>query len=211
MDLPTSWISDILDEFIWQFGAFASWRSKVKDKSEDEIILLEESPLVWSCYSVLNVLYSLVQKSKIQETLRNTASGTVAEEEEVDEYSSKALYKYFGYFSLLSLLRVHVLLGDYTLALMVLDDIDLKGIAEPSTRLHAVHAAHVSTFYYVGFAYMMMRRYTDAVDVLSRGVSHFYKHRRFTLGADQVSRTLHLQNFADCNVHDRSPNRSIEC
>lgn len=31
-----------------------------------------------------------------------------------------------GYFSILGLLRVHVLLGDYTLALKTLDDIDLR-------------------------------------------------------------------------------------
>lgn len=29
--------------------------------------MLAESGQVWSCYSVLNVLYSLIQKSKIQD------------------------------------------------------------------------------------------------------------------------------------------------
>lgn len=33
-------------------------------------MILTESGQIWSCYSVLNVLYSLIQKSKIQDQLR---------------------------------------------------------------------------------------------------------------------------------------------
>lgn len=36
---------------------------------------------------------------------------------------------------------------------------------------------------------MMLNRWTDAIDTLSRGVSYFYKNRRFTPGADQVAKT----------------------
>lgn len=35
---------------------------------------------VWSCYSVLNVLYSLVQKSKINEQLAAERAGASPEE-----------------------------------------------------------------------------------------------------------------------------------
>jgi hypothetical protein len=45
--------------------------------------------------------------------------------EEVGEFGSKPLYRSLGYFSLIGLLRVHVLLGDYTLALKVMDNIEL--------------------------------------------------------------------------------------
>jgi len=193
IDLPSQWLSDIIDEFIWQFGTFSAWRSKTKDKSEDEIMLLEESPQVWSCYSVLNVLYSLVQKSQIQTILRAARNPEDTEAQEVanSDYSQKNLYRSLGYFSILGLLRVHVLLGDYTLALKMLDDLgDLKSMVNPQTRFHSVHSAHVAVFYYVGFSYLMMRRWADAVDVLSRGISHFYKNRRFTYGADQVSKSV---------------------
>jgi RNA polymerase I-associated factor PAF67 len=44
----------------------------------------------------------------------------------VGEYGSKPLYKMLGYFSIIGLLRVHTLLGDYTLALRVMDNIELN-------------------------------------------------------------------------------------
>lgn len=43
----------------------------------------------------------------------------------VGEFGRKPLYRSLGYFSLIGLLRVHVLLGDYTLALKVIDNIEL--------------------------------------------------------------------------------------
>ena len=57
-----------------------------------------------------------------------------------------------GYFSLVGLLRVHCLLADYRLALQSVSSIDLgkKGLF---TR---VTACHISIFYYVGFAYLMV-------------------------------------------------------
>ena len=42
------------------------------------------------------------------------------------EYGSKALYRMLGYFSIIGLLRVHVLLGDFTLALKVMENIELN-------------------------------------------------------------------------------------
>jgi RNA polymerase I-associated factor PAF67 len=44
----------------------------------------------------------------------------------VGEYGVRPLYRMLGYFSVIGLLRVHVLLGDFTLALKVLDHIELN-------------------------------------------------------------------------------------
>jgi translation initiation factor 3 subunit L len=37
--------------------------------------LLRDNPQIWSCYSVLNVLYSLIQKSRINEQLLVNKNG----------------------------------------------------------------------------------------------------------------------------------------
>ena len=42
------------------------------------------------------------------------------------EYGNRPLYKMLGYFSIIGLLRVHCLLGDFSLALKTLDDIELN-------------------------------------------------------------------------------------
>lgn len=44
----------------------------------------------------------------------------------VGEYGQRPLYRNLGYFSLIGLLRVHVLLGDFTLALKVMENVELN-------------------------------------------------------------------------------------
>lgn len=126
---------------------------------------------------MLNVLYSLIQKSKINEHILATREGKSADEivyvypisnkkcpktcdssEIVGEYGARPLYRMLGYFSIIGLLRVHSLLGDFTLALKVMENVELNQ-KSPFTR---VTACHVTTYYYVGFAYIMLRRYSDA-------------------------------------------------
>jgi translation initiation factor 3 subunit L len=80
LDLPIQWIWDMLDEFVYQFQSFAQWRANPKNKNEEELELLAEAQQVWSSYSVLNVLYSLVQKSEINGQLVAEKAGKSAEE-----------------------------------------------------------------------------------------------------------------------------------
>lgn len=70
----------MLDEFVYQFQSFAQWRSNPKAKAEEELDLLAEAQQIWSSYSVLNVLYSLVQKSGINEQLKAEKEGKSPEE-----------------------------------------------------------------------------------------------------------------------------------
>ncbi|OZJ05635.1 hypothetical protein BZG36_01528 [Bifiguratus adelaidae] len=161
LELPNQWLWDIIDEFIYQFQSFCNYRNRIKSKSEEEIRLLRENPQIWSCYSVLNVLYSLIQKSRIKEQLLTAKTG--GDMAEVAGEYNRPLYKMLGYFSIVGLLRVHCLLGDFTLALKMMDNIELNKKA----LFARVTACHVTTYYYVGFAYMMMRRYADAIKAFS--------------------------------------------
>ncbi|KAH8918952.1 hypothetical protein BT69DRAFT_1247020 [Atractiella rhizophila] len=160
MDLPPSWLYDIIDEFVYQFQSFVTWRSRVSKKTEEDIVILGDNPQVWSCYSVLNVLYSLIQKSKIQLQLPALRAGNTEEADEIGgEYGSKPLYRWLGYFSIIGLLRVHVLLGDYTLGLKMMEEIELNKKAMYTKVL----PCHVTVYYYIGFAYLALRRYPDAI------------------------------------------------
>lgn len=42
LELPEQWLWDIIDEFIYQFQVFCSWRSKVKSKTDDELLMLTD-------------------------------------------------------------------------------------------------------------------------------------------------------------------------
>lgn len=161
LDLPIQWLWDMLDEFVYQFQSFAQWRANPKNKSEEELDMLAEAQQVWSCYSVLNVLYSLVQKSGINEQLRAEREGKSADEvaEVAGDFGAKPLYRNLGYFSLICLLRVHVLLGDPTLALQTMENVELGGGA----LITRITACHVTTYYHVGCAYMALGRWPDAI------------------------------------------------
>jgi len=103
---------------------------------------------------VLNVLYSLIQKSKIHEYINAVQEGKSQGEIEyvshfqtrkpvtehlrireiVGEYGALQLYRLLGYFSILGLLRVHTMLGDFTLALKSMEGVELN--QKVFTRLH---------------------------------------------------------------------------
>lgn len=158
MQLPNLWLWEMIDEFIYQFQNFCQYKAKPK-KSDDEIAILRDDQ-VWNVYSVLNYLEALIDKSNIRETLVNegeASSGTLPDGSA--DLGQLNLFKMLGYFSMIGLLRMHVLLGDYYLGLKAVEHIDLnrKGLF---TR---VTACHISIYYYMGFSYMMMRRYVDAI------------------------------------------------
>lgn len=133
---------------------------------------------------MLNVLYSLIQRSQINEQLeamkRNEDPTAVA-----GEYGTRPLYRLLGYFSIIGLLRVHCLLGDFSLALKTLDDIELNKKA----MFARVMAAHFTTYYYVGFSYMMMRRYADAIRMFSHILVYVSRTKNFQKNAQYDSIT----------------------
>lgn len=75
LELPNQWLWDIIDEFIYQFQSFSNYRDRLKSKTEEEIALLRDNPQIWSTYSVLNVLYSFISKSRIIEQMLVSKNG----------------------------------------------------------------------------------------------------------------------------------------
>lgn len=170
----------MIDEFIYQFNSFCTYRQRValKNDNEEEIQILRESSNTWGCYNVLNVLYSLIQKSQISEQLAAMKRGEDPAAF-AGEYGNRPLYKMLGYYSIIGLLRVHCLLGDFSLALKTLDDIELSKKA----MFARVVAAHFDTYYYVGFSYMMMRRYADAIRMFSHILVYVNRTKNFQKNA----------------------------
>jgi translation initiation factor 3 subunit L len=164
LELPDIWLWELVDEFVYQFQNYTQYRARLSDKNEEEMekLLEPNNTRVWNILCLLNVLHSLVDMSNIKQQLEAVAKG-----EDPDavagEHGRLNLYKMLGYFSLIGLLRVHSLLGDYHLAIKILEPIDINR----KTQYTHVPACQISTNYYVGFAYMMMRRYSDAIRTFS--------------------------------------------
>lgn len=169
-DLPASWLWDMIDEFIYQFESWCQYRAKLKSKTSEEIQYLRENDQIWNVQSVLQLLHYLVHKSNIISWLLNgEPSGSNDPDSSNFDISTLPAYRYIGYFAIIGLLRVNTLLGDYRLALMVLQPLDF----DVGTALFThVTACHVSIYYYMGFCYIMLRRYEDAVRVFASTVVH---------------------------------------
>jgi len=180
LDAPSAnWAWEVIDEFIYQFESFCRYRNRVarQNPNDEEGQVLRENANTWGCYSVLNVLYSLIQRSQISEQLQAQKRGENAAAF-AGEYGSRPLYQMLGYFSIIGLLRVHTLLGDFSLALKTLDDVELN----KKSMFARVMAAHFTTYYYVGFCYMMMRRYADAIRMFSHILVYVSRTKNFNKG-----------------------------
>lgn len=162
LELPDIWLWELVDEFVYQFQSFAQYRARLSKRTDDEVEVLNNNNKVWNVLCVLNVLHSLVDKSNIKCQLEvyvnNGDPDSVA-----GNFGRHSLYKMLGYFSLVELLRLHSLLGDYYQAIKVLENIELH----KKSQYSHVPACQITTSYYVGFAYMMMRRYADAIRTFS--------------------------------------------
>jgi translation initiation factor 3 subunit L len=123
LTLTNQWLWEIIDEFVYQFQSFTQFRRSPRLNAE-EVQYIKEHSYIWSVLSVLNVLYSLIEKSNINQQLQAYFNAENPEAVAGD-FGKSPLYKMLGYFSLIALLRVHSMLGDYHLAVKVLENIDL--------------------------------------------------------------------------------------
>lgn len=111
----------------------------------------------WNVYGVLNFLQALVEKSTIIQILEQEKEGLVqfTATDGYDYNGGSNVLKVLGYFSMIGLLRVHCLLGDYHTGLKCLLPIDIsqQGV------YFSVIGSHITTIYHYGFASLMLRRY----------------------------------------------------
>eukprot|EP00761_Pharyngomonas_kirbyi_P013655 gb/GECH01013684.1/.p1 GENE.gb/GECH01013684.1/~~gb/GECH01013684.1/.p1 ORF type:complete len:495 (+),score=95.01 gb/GECH01013684.1/:1-1485(+) len=170
--IPDQWLWDIIDEFLYQFQAFCQYRINSKGKNKEELEFLKEHSDI-NVGKVINYLESIVEKSGVVHVLEETR-------EQSTKLSlgtgSTRVRTVLGYFSLIGLLRIHSLLGDYYTAIKSISALDLRRQA-----FHAfVPSSLLTLHYYVGFGYMMMRRYNDAAKVFYNALSFFSKSRIHT-------------------------------
>jgi translation initiation factor 3 subunit L len=159
--LPGQWTWDLLDEFVYHYQTYCNFRNKaVKIQKEKDITQIKENADVFKTTTVLTYLHKVIKASQIEEYLKNPENpdgkqGGAFTDEHV---------RLFGYCALMQLLRMHSLLGDYYLAMRTITCIDFHAEVP---LFYSIPACHVTLYYYMGFAYMMQRRYVDAIKTFS--------------------------------------------
>lgn len=161
----------MIDEFIYQFNHFCTFRNRLarnqaSSPNPEDAQVLRDNTDTWSAYIVLNILYSMIQRSEMNQQLQAYKANREPIDVVSSEYAKRQLYRLLGYYSILGLLRIQCLLGDFSLALKVLDDIEMTR----RPMFNRVLAAQISTFYYIGVSYMMMHRHSDALKNFSHAV-----------------------------------------
>ncbi|KAK4730337.1 hypothetical protein R3W88_023325 [Solanum pinnatisectum] len=188
MQLPNQWLWDMVDEFVYQFQAFCQYRAKMKSKTAEEIALLRQFDQAWNVYGVLNFLQALVEKSTIIQILEREKEG-LEEFTATDGYDYSGgsnVLKVLGYFSMIGLLRVHCLLGDYHTGLKCLRPIDItqQGVYT------SVIGSHIATIYHYGFANLMLRRYVEAIHEFNKILLYIYKTKQYHQKSPQYEQIL---------------------
>eukprot|EP00252_Welwitschia_mirabilis_P004000 TRINITY_DN1412_c0_g1_i1.p1 TRINITY_DN1412_c0_g1~~TRINITY_DN1412_c0_g1_i1.p1 ORF type:complete len:528 (+),score=66.80 TRINITY_DN1412_c0_g1_i1:200-1783(+) len=188
MQLPNQWLWDMIDEFIYQFQSFCQYRAKLRNKTEQELQILQECDEVWNIYSVLNFLQALVEKSAIIQILEEEKEGkvTFTATDGYDYNGGSNVLKVLGYFSIIGLLRVHCLLGDYHSGLRCLAPIDVN----QSGVYNSVIGSQITTIYYYGFANLMLRRYVESIRAFNQVLLYIIKTKQFHQKSPQYDQIL---------------------
>jgi len=161
ISLPPQWIWDLLDEFIYHYQTYCFFRNKaLKIQKEKDVKMIKDNPEVFETKTVLEYLHKLIRTSQIEAYLQNPGN---PEGRTGGAFSNESV-KLMGYFALIQLLRVHSLLGDYRLAMQTIECIDFQ---QEVPLFYSIPACHVSLYYYMGFAYIMLRRFVDAIRTFS--------------------------------------------
>ncbi|XXG45790.1 hypothetical protein AAC387_Pa02g0778 [Persea americana] len=188
MQLPNQWLWDMVDEFVYQFQSFCQYRAKMKNKTEEEIALLRQFPQAWNVYGVLNYLQALVEKSSIIQILEQEKEGLeqFTANDGYDYNGGSNVLKVLGYYSMVGLLRVHCLLGDYHTGLKCLVPIDIS----QSGVFTIVIGSHITTIYHYGFANLMLRRYAEAIREFNKVLLYILKFKQFHQKSPQFDQIL---------------------
>jgi len=175
--LPPQWIWDVLDEFVYHYQTYCNFRNKaVKIQRDKEIAQIKENPEVFETKKVLDYLHKLIRCSLIEEYLADPAN----EHGRTGGAFTDESVRLIGYFALMQLLRMHSLLGDYHLAMKTIALIDFH-VEVP--LFYQIPACHVTLYYYMGFAYLMLRRYVDSIQTFSNILAFLSK----TAGVNSLS------------------------
>jgi len=173
IDLPDQWLWDMVEEFVYQFQEFCRYRSKdLKKRTAAEMEALAAKPTAWDTLEVMGYLQKMVSKSEINQILRDDANDPEACRLHLalaGEVGISHVQNVLGYFSLVSMARVHVMCGDYYTALKTVDNLDFRGNTTDQVPMYMrVTSCYITLYYNMGFSFMMMRRYSEAVKTLTQ-------------------------------------------
>ncbi|KNH08274.1 eukaryotic translation initiation factor 3 subunit L-like protein [Perkinsela sp. CCAP 1560/4] len=134
VNIPNTWMWDIFDEFLYQTQINCHARCR-----ETDTVGIRKNTKIWNPITVIDKLELIAER----ETHLDAAV----------------------FFSQVMLVRIHTQLGDYYSAVRIIERMGKKAIGpsgEFVDRFRSVAGCLLTLYYYGGFSFLMMRRYSDA-------------------------------------------------
>jgi translation initiation factor 3 subunit L len=156
-ELPSWMLWDIFDEFLYEMTV-------VYQK-------MYTSEGVWSMPEVKRLLNNVVDRSHLRETMEQP--------DRLDEIlKGQSTGALSGFYAIITMSKLDVLLGDYYSALKDLEPLDVYN--KGRVVLNRVQPAAVSLYYHIGFSYLMIHRFEDASNAFRRCLQTKLNGRRFS-------------------------------
>ncbi|CBH15481.1 EIF3-interacting protein, putative [Trypanosoma brucei gambiense DAL972] len=157
-DIPNWFLWDIFDEFLFQMTVV--YQKRFAEGAE------------WSVTEAVQMMEKVISESGIEEVMESDKA------DDITKSGENHVRWMSGFFGIITVAKINVLLGDYNSALSVLKPLDIYGRGKKI--LAEVAPANVSLMYYVGFSYLMLRRYADASRVFRQSLSAKVSSRKFS-------------------------------
>lgn len=155
--LPNVWLWDIIHSFVSQCQSFHLWKTNLDDPNIDSITeeqerLLAQNSEAWHLLRVFRYLTVFAWCAGIRVRLSPL------------EYNKPTcdMQRCLGQFSVIGMLRLHTILGDYTTALEVLETIELR----TNNAVTSFKTCDLTISYYMAVCYMMKGRFQDALAIV---------------------------------------------
>jgi translation initiation factor 3 subunit L len=160
----------MLDEFIYQFQNFCFFRSKIKSAQDTNYNKLTENDSLPNLEDVKNILNRFIKES-----------GIFDEHGKMQEVKELKTIHFFGYYSIVALCKLHVIIGETEAALEVIAPIDYVTLKIYSKSWSCLN----SLFYFAGMAYLLNKKYIQATKLLETIVSFSNKYKHFFIKSFQ--------------------------
>ena len=174
--LPVEWLYDIIDEFIFQFQAFSNYKTESERLTDQEKQLLKDNEKTWNTAEMTKILYQVALKGGV--VVKTDAMSKIV-----------TMKKILGYFALVGLTKVQILIGDHDSAIKILHHLKMPSLR----KIVRLNVCHVSVEYFRGFCQVVTGDFASALQTLAKLVMYVSVRvniSRFTCVLTRITDTL---------------------
>lgn len=171
--LSIKWVSDILQEFVYQFQGFCQQR--LNHRSADDLRHLQNNRSSWDLNTVVTILGNLV------------ASGS--------QPGASATMSNFGASASIELARLQCLIGDFSASISTLSPATMT--PAQAAVVSAAPPTFASVYFHIGVSQLMLHQYAHAIEIFTTVLLNTNALPRLSANTSRQSTLSQLQKTQD--------------